>query len=120
MRTILVLNSKGGSGKTTVATNLAGYYAAQGRSVALVDFDAQGSSIDWLRARPADRPRIHGVDAYSSGLRVPRSTEIVVMDAPARTHDDDLARLVRRAQTIIVPVLPSMFLTGSSAPKSKL
>jgi chromosome partitioning protein len=107
MRTILVLNSKGGSGKTTIATNLAGYYAAQGRSVALVDFDAQGSSIDWLRARPADRPRIHGVDAYSSGLRVPRGTEIVVMDAPARTHDEDLARLVRRAQTIIIPVLPS-------------
>ena len=53
MRAILVLNAKGGSGKTTMATNLAGYYAQQGAKVVLADFDPQGSSVDWLRQRPA-------------------------------------------------------------------
>jgi chromosome partitioning protein len=107
MRTILVLNAKGGSGKTTLATNLAGYYASEGARVALADFDPQGSSIDWLRQRPASAPRIATVDAAAHGLRVPRATEIVVMDAPSRTHDEALAALLRRAHTAIVPVVPS-------------
>ncbi len=107
MRTILVLNAKGGSGKTTVATNLAGYYAREGAKVALVDFDPQASSLDWLSSRPAERPRIAAVEGFSKGIRVPRSSEVVVMDAPSRTHDDHLASLVRRAQTIVLPVVPS-------------
>jgi chromosome partitioning protein len=107
MRTILVVNAKGGSGKTTLATNLAGYYAAEGAKVSLADFDPQGSSIDWLRSRPRTAPRIHGVEAHARGLRVPRSTEVVVMDAPAGAHTDALAALLRRAQTAIVPVVPS-------------
>ena len=107
MRTILVLNAKGGSGKTTVATNLAGYYADAGARVSLADFDPQGSSLDWVSARPADRPKIHSVEAFTRGLRVPRSTEIVIMDAPSRTHDDHLANIVKRAQTIVLPVVPS-------------
>jgi len=107
MRTILVLNAKGGSGKTTVATNLAGYYAAEGAKVALADFDPQGSSIDWLRQRPSTAAKIATVDAAAHGLRVPRSTEIVIMDAPSRTHDEALVALLRRAQTAIVPVVPS-------------
>ena len=107
MRTILVLNAKGGSGKTTVATNLAGYYAAEGARVTLADFDPQGSSIDWLSSRPSSAPPIHGVEAHARGLRAKRSTEIVIMDAPARTHDEALANLMKRAQTAIVPVVPS-------------
>ena len=107
MRTILVLNAKGGSGKTTLATNLAGYYAAEGAKVALVDHDPQGSSLDWLSARPADRPKIAGVAGFRRGARVPRRTEIVVMDAPSRTHDERLGALVRRVQTIILPIVPS-------------
>ena len=107
MRSILVLNAKGGSGKTTVATNLAGYYASEGAKVALADFDPQGSSIDWLRQRPDTVPRIAGVEAHQKGLRVPRSTEVLVMDAPSRTHDDQLVSLLRRAQTVIIPVVPS-------------
>ena len=107
MRSILVLNAKGGSGKTTVATNLAGYYAAEGARVALADFDPQGSSIDWLKARPPAFPRITAVEAFRRGLRVPRSTEVVVMDAPSRTHDEQLAALLRRTQTVVVPVVPS-------------
>ena len=62
MRTILVLNAKGGSGKTTVATNLAGFYASEGAKVALVDLDPQGSSLDWLSARDPERPKIRAVD----------------------------------------------------------
>jgi chromosome partitioning protein len=107
MRTILVLNAKGGSGKTTVATNLAGYFANAGAKVALVDLDPQGSSLDWLSARPPESPKIASVDGSTKGVRVPRSTEVVVMDAPSRTHDDKLAAIVRRAQTIVLPVVPS-------------
>lgn len=107
MRSILVLNAKGGSGKTTVATNLAGYYANTGQKVTLADFDPQGSSTDWLSVRPSDRPKIHGVAAFEKPLRVPRSTEVLIMDAPSRTHEDNLANLVRRAQTVILPVVPS-------------
>lgn len=107
MRTILVLNAKGGSGKTTVATNLAGYFACEGAKVALVDLDPQASSIDWAGLRPADRPRIAAVEGFRKGARVPRSTDIVVMDAPSRTHDEQLATLVRRTQTIVLPVVPS-------------
>lgn len=107
MRSILVLNAKGGSGKTTVATNLAGYYAAQGAKVALADLDPQGSSIDWLKQRAASLPAIAGVDAANGPLRVARSTEIVIMDAPSRTHGEALAPLLKRAQTVIVPVVPS-------------
>lgn len=107
MRTILVLNAKGGSGKTTVATNLAGYFANEGAKVALVDLDPQGSSLDWLSVRPSDRPKISAVDGTKKGIRVPRSRDIVIMDAPSRTHDDNLAAIVRRVQTIVLPVVPS-------------
>ena len=107
MRTILVLNSKGGSGKTTLATNLAAHYAVTGRNVALVDYDPQASSLDWLASRPAERPPIHGVEGWKSGARAPRGTEVAVMDAPAGTHGRALNEMLRRAQSVVVPVLPS-------------
>lgn len=107
MRTILVLNAKGGSGKTTVATNLAGFFATEGAKVALVDLDPQGSSLDWVASREPERPKITAVDGASKSIRVPRSTEVVIMDAPSRTHDEQLAQIVRRAQTIVLPVVPS-------------
>lgn len=107
MRTILVLNAKGGSGKTTLATNIAGYFADRGDAVALADFDIQHSSLDWLAARGEDRPAIRGIDAAAQGLRVPAGVDVLVMDAPAATHADTLGSLVRRAQTIVIPVIPS-------------
>lgn len=107
MRTILVLNSKGGSGKTTVATNIAGFFADRGEAIALADFDVQHSSLDWLAAREADRPEIKGIDAANHGLRIPAGIEILVIDAPAATHGDELGSLVKRAQTIVIPVVPS-------------
>ncbi len=107
MRKIMLLNAKGGCGKSTLATNLASYYASQGKSVVIADFDRQGSSMEWLEARPQDRPPIRGIAAWRDPLRVPRSTDYVIMDVPAGAHGPDLTALVRRAQTVIVPVLPS-------------
>ena len=108
MRHIMVLNAKGGCGKSTLATNIASYFATEGASVALADYDPQRSSLDWLARRPEDRPVIVGAAAYEDGLRhVPRSADIVVVDAPARSHGKELTDLGKHAETIIVPVLPS-------------
>lgn len=108
MRHILVMNPKGGCGKSTIATNIAAYYATEGRDVVLADYDPQQSSLDWLARRPQKRPEIHGVAAFEHGLRhAPRNADLVVMDAPARSHGKELNNLVRHAETIVVPVLPS-------------
>ena len=107
MRSILILNSKGGCGKTTLATNLAGYFASKGRRVALADCDPQQSSLDWLAARPADRPPIAGVAAWNSGLKPPRDTDWLIIDSPAAVHGQQLAELVKHADSILMPLLPS-------------
>lgn len=108
MRHIIVMNAKGGCGKSTLATNIASYYADAGQSVALADYDPQRSSLDWLERRPDYRPKIAGVAGFDGGLRsVPRSADMLVIDAPARSHGKELTDLVRHAETIIVPVLPS-------------
>ena len=110
MRRYMVLNAKGGCGKSTLATNIAAYFASQWENVnvTLADFDPQQSSMDWLRDRPEERPPIHGINAYKDGLRsLPSSTDFLVMDARASTHGPDLTALVKHAETIIVPVLPS-------------
>ena len=107
MRQIMVLNAKGGSGKSTIATNLASYYASQGYDVVLADLDRQQSSLAWLEARRAGRPPIRGIDATQKGARLPRSADVAILDAPAAAHGSDLGQLMRRADTFIVPVLPS-------------
>jgi len=108
MRHIMVLNAKGGCGKSTLATNIACYFANEGATVALADYDPQRSSLDWLERRPEDRPEIIAIKGFESGLRgVPRSADMVVIDAPARSHGKELTDLVRHAETIVVPVLPS-------------
>ncbi|HHQ14385.1 MAG TPA: chromosome partitioning protein [Chromatiales bacterium] len=109
MRHIMVLNPKGGCGKSTIATNLASYFAAEeDKAVALVDYDEQASSLDWLARRPDNRAEIVGVEGFRDGLKhVPRSADVAIIDAPARAHGPELTELVRHAETIIVPVLPS-------------
>ncbi len=108
MRHIMVLNAKGGCGKSTIATSLASYYATQDYRVALADYDPQRSGLDWLARRPKERPPIEGVEAATHGLRnLPRNAEVVIIDAPARVHGTELTEMVRHAETIIVPVLPS-------------
>lgn len=108
MRHVMVMNSKGGCGKSTIATNVACYFAKEGYKVALADYDPQRSSLDWLSMRPDDLPKITPVAAFDDGLRgAPRDTEVLVIDAPARTHGSEMNELVRRAETILVPVVPS-------------
>lgn len=108
MRHIMVMNAKGGCGKSTIATNIASYFADEGYSVALADYDPQRSSLDWLERRPDSRPAIAGVAAFDGGLKhAPRTADFLIIDAPARSHGAELTDLVRHAETIVVPVLPS-------------
>ncbi len=107
MRKIMVLNAKGGSGKTTVATNLAAYYASIGKNVLLADYDPQESSMRWLDERPQSRAMIKGNVAHDGGAVQARGTDIVIMDAPASIHGKDLEKYTKRADTFIIPVLPS-------------
>jgi len=105
----MVLNPKGGCGKSTLATNLAAYYAKQGKKTALADYDEQQSSLDWLERRPAKRAAIMGYAGYQDGLRgMSRTTDVVIIDAPARAHGKELTNLLHHAETILIPVLPSL------------
>jgi chromosome partitioning protein len=115
LRKILILNPKGGSGKTTLAMNLAGYFASLGRPVALMDFDPQGSSIRWLKKRPPTQTAIYGVAAFekktnmtrSFQLRMPPDIRYVVVDTPAAITTAQLTEFTPGAHAILVPVLPS-------------
>src|SRR5207245_9689991 len=91
MNSTLVINSKGGSGKTTVATNLASYFAAQNIPTTIMDYDPQGSSLHWLRARPGPGATLYGAHAApqkggrirSVEVHVPAGTQQLLLDAPA-------------------------------------
>ena len=115
MQRILVLNPKGGSGKTTVATNLASYFASMGDRPLLTDNDAQGSSTRWLKKRKPEQAFIHGVAAFERNSRMTRAWQMrtpsdarhVVVDTPAAILGQDMPELTRGADAIIVPVLPS-------------
>ena len=108
MRQIMVMNAKGGCGKSTISTNLAAYYASEGFETVLADYDPQQSSIDWLSERPDNYAAITGLAAHKNGLRdLPRSADYLTIDAPARSHGKELTALLKRVETIIVPVLPS-------------
>ena len=109
MQTILCLNAKGGCGKTTLATNLATWFADDGRRVAILDFDPQRSSLDWLEARQdyAGVPAIEGVDAVTGEARAAPGTDVALMDAPAGIGGSAVTALLRRSQVLLVPVLPS-------------
>ncbi len=113
---ILVTNTKGGCGKTTIATNIASHFAAEGKNVRLFDHDTQGSSLHWANRRSDQHPQIHAVDASrrpdnhmtrSWQLRVPVDTDVVVIDTPAGIDVVELASLFEENDFLIIPVLPS-------------
>lgn len=123
LRKIVVLNPKGGSGKTTLAVNLAGYLAYRGRRVALMDFDPQQSAIQWLAKRPGSCPDIFGIPAHkrdhsvtrSFQYRLPRDIEYLVVDSPAAVADDRLLEFTHASHAILVPVLPSAIDTRAAS-----
>jgi len=115
MQKIVVLNPKGGSGKTTIATNLASYFAVENLRPTLMDMDAQGSSTHWLSKRTQEQALISGIAAYerNTGLtrsfatRLPLDTQRLVVDTPAAVEPQKLPDITRNATAVLVPVLPS-------------
>lgn len=115
MQRIVVLNPKGGSGKTTLAINLASYYASCQQKPVLMDFDPQGSSVRWAKKRQPAQPPIHVIAAFENDarttrafqLRIPAGTTHVIVDTPAALEAGQLPDITRGADKIVVPVLPS-------------
>jgi chromosome partitioning protein len=106
---ILVTNPKGGSGKTTIATNLAAAFAVAGKRSWLADVDRQRSSLGWLARRPATAPAIKGLDWVKDLGELPSKKGVLVIDAPAAIKSKKTDALVARADVVVVPVLPSVF-----------
>jgi chromosome partitioning protein len=110
MPVIVIANPKGGSGKSTLSTNVAGLLARQGLAVMLGDVDRQQSSSQWLGLRPADMPPILGWDVSGEQtLRPPRGTTHVVLDTPAGLSGKRLDVILKMADRLIVPVQASLF-----------
>jgi chromosome partitioning protein len=112
---VAVLNSKGGCGKSMIASNLACWYGTGGFDTALIDFDPQGSALRWLAQRRSRTPTIHGVNGgqrqktvtRSWQMRLPGETERVVIDTPAGVRGFELTDLIGQCDVIVIPVLPS-------------
>jgi len=113
--TTLVINPKGGSGKTTVTTNLASFFASKGLPVTIMDYDPQGSSLNWLKVRAPHAPKIHGANAApqkagrlrSVEMYVPPNTQQLIIDAPAGASGLLLQEMLARTDCILIPVAPS-------------
>jgi chromosome partitioning protein len=116
MHTILVANPKGGSGKTTLATNIAGWLAGKRQRVVLADHDAQRSATEWLARRPALFPPIIGLAPEGAKKDVKGfDPQWMVIDTPAALHGEDLGDELRRADVMLVPVSPSAFDIAATA-----
>lgn len=117
---IVILNPKGGCGKTTLAINLASYYALHGPPPTLIDNDPNGYTVSWLRRRPQDRVAIHGIANYglsirttrSWQLRIPDESSTVIIDTPAALDRHEIRELTYDADAILIPVLPSAIDVG--------
>ncbi|NNE37057.1 MAG: ParA family protein [Gammaproteobacteria bacterium] len=107
MRKILVLNPKGGCGKSTIATNIAGYLSINGQNVAMADFDPQKSTEDWISRRPTHVPKISIANIKGGKIAVPRKTDTLIIDTPAASHGKKLANFVKTSETMVIPLLPS-------------
>ena len=109
MRTILVASSKGGAGKSTVSTNLAAYFAVEGKATALLDADKQKSATHWCEKRAHLDTAVLPLDGTRRGWEksLPEGIQRLVVDAPAGAMGEDLTAFLDRADAVIVPVLPS-------------
>ena len=115
LQKIVVLNPKGGCGKSTLATNLASYFALRGPIPTLVDCDPQGFSMSWLEKRSPKRQAIYGIPAYKKAinttrswhLRVPIESTHLIIDTPAALENPQVHDLIYDADNILIPVLPS-------------
>ncbi len=116
MQTILVANPKGGSGKTTVATNVAGWLAGKRQRAALVDRDPQRSAIEWLARRPALFPAIVALPHDPSRKKIKEADpQWVVVDTAAGLHGEELRDAVQHADVMLVPLTPSAFDMAATA-----
>ncbi|MDG2089049.1 MAG: ParA family protein [Arenicellaceae bacterium] len=107
MRSILVVNPKGGCGKTTIATNLASFYAVWEVPVGLIDLDPQKSSSDWLKVRPETASTIQEFSGVKRKGGFPSDLKRVIFDAPAKTQLASVTRLIDMVDVVLIPVLPS-------------
>jgi chromosome partitioning protein len=105
VKAILVANPKGGSGKTTLSTNIAGYLAARGKRVAILDLDRQKSATQWLANRPKYLPSINLIQDEEKN----RSSDMLVIDSPAGLHGKNLEYALKLVHRVIVPIAPSAF-----------
>lgn len=106
MQQVFIVNPKGGCGKTTLATQLSGYYACQGQSVALVDHDRQRSASDWIKCRPKGTPVIDSFAAYR-GEKPVNGYHFIIHDLPAACEIEDLTSYLTDHATLLIPILPS-------------
>lgn len=110
MKSVLIANPKGGAGKTTLATNLAGYFANDNKQVTLCDLDRQQSALRWMAFRDGGLPAVTG---YFGGnqivLNLPKEPDWVVLDAPAGLQGYKLNDTLRAVDKILIPVVPSIF-----------
>ena len=110
MHVISILNHKGGVGKSTIATNVAGYFANEGHNVLIGDFDIQQSSRNWLEMRPENTAPIFTWEIQDGQLLTPpEGTSHIVIDSPAGLRASSLKKLVSLSDKIIVPLKPSIF-----------
>lgn len=110
MEKILIANPKGGVGKSTLATNLAGWLAKSGKRTMLGDTDRQQSSRAWLSIRSPTLPHIMSWDVQpGKPARPPKEATHVVLDTPAGLHGKKLDQMLRMVDRVVVPLQPSLF-----------